>query len=204
MKDSKINVIDTKLPTQKTSVLERDERLKSFSTDGESARPDLNSAPTNNNRVPDMNEGGEDLLATSAGTLGGAAVGVAMGLVGGPPGALVGGIIGGVVGGIAGNDIAQNDHPSDEDNYKQQDSYWRENFDKTPYYQMNREMDYEQDYRMAYRLGYESRLKYHKNIDFIDVENDLKNQWEQIKGQSRLKWEEARFAVKDAWNRANR
>ena len=49
-----------------------------------------------------MNEGEDNVLATSAGTLGGAAVGATAGLVGGPPGAVVGGIIGGVVGGIAG------------------------------------------------------------------------------------------------------
>lgn len=37
-----------------------------------------------------MNEAGENLVATGAGTLGGAAVGAAFGVVGGPPGAVVG------------------------------------------------------------------------------------------------------------------
>lgn len=63
------------------------------------ARPDLNSPVTDRQRIPNMNEGGEDLVTTGAGTLGGAAVGATLGMVGGPPGALVGGVIGGVMGG---------------------------------------------------------------------------------------------------------
>jgi hypothetical protein len=38
------------------------------------------------NRIPDMNEAGDHLVATSAGTLGGAAVGATLRMVGGPPG----------------------------------------------------------------------------------------------------------------------
>ncbi len=67
--------------------------LQDISSTIDNARPDLNSPPTNNNHVPDMNEGGENLVATGAGTLGGAAVGAAFGVVGGPPGAVVGGLL---------------------------------------------------------------------------------------------------------------
>ncbi len=49
--------------------------LQDISSTIDNARPDLNSPPTNNNHVPDMNEGGENLVTTGAGTLGGAAVG---------------------------------------------------------------------------------------------------------------------------------
>lgn len=65
--------------------------LQDTSSTIDNARPDLNSPPANNNHVPDMNEGGENLVATGAGTLGGAAVGA-----------------------IAGNDIAQADNKKDD------------------------------------------------------------------------------------------
>ena len=165
------------------------------------ARADLNAPVAENARVPDMNEGDDNLVATGAGTLGGAAVGAVAGLVGGPPGALVGGVIGGIVGGIAGNDIAQPDH-------KEEDRYWREQHQQTPYYSETRaryaDLDYDRDYREAYRLGYDDRTHYASNINFDEVEPDLQRKWEQVKGESRLTWEQAKFAVRDAWQRATR
>jgi len=101
---------------------ERSEGLNINPTDT-NARPDLNTPVKDNPRVPDMNEGEDNLAATSAGTLGGAAVGAVAGLVGGPPGAVVGGIIGGVVGGIAGNDIATPDHEKQADNYQHPENF---------------------------------------------------------------------------------
>lgn len=166
------------------------------------ARPDLNSPVTHNQHVPDMNESSDDVVATGAGTLGGAAVGATLGMVGGPPGAVVGGIIGGVMGGIAGNDIAQTKNTDDED------TYWRESHQNTPYYQESQkvypDLDYERDYRGAYRLGYEDRANRDAKVDFTEAEPDLRSNWEKTKGESRLQWEEAKFAVKDAWNRMTR
>lgn len=172
--------------------------IQDISSPNDNARPDLNSPPTNNNHVPDMNEGGEDLAAVSAGTLGGAAIGAAFGVVGGPPGAVVGGIIGGVVGGIAGNDIAQTNNQKDDSNYwQEEDNYWRENYKKMPYYTENKNLEYDRDYRAAYRLGYENRVHNNAEINFSEVESKLKTKWEQVKGSSRLQWEEAKFAVED-------
>ena len=163
------------------------------------ARPDLNASVTHDQRVPDMNEGGDDLVATGTGTLGGAAVGATLGMVGGPPGAVVGGIIGGVMGGIAGNDIAKT-HATDD-----QDRYWRERYQHTPYYQESQktypDIDYERDYQTAYRLGYEDRANRDAKVDFTEAEPDLRSNWEKVKGESRLQWEQAKFAVKDAWER---
>lgn len=161
----------------------------------EQARPDLNSPPTHNNHVPDMNEGKEDLVSTGAGTLGGAAVGAAFGIAGGPPGAVVGGIIGGIVGGIAGHDIAKPDAKNPEDDY------WRDNYRHASYYQENQNLEYERDYSSAYRLGYESRPHYEKGRNFSEVETELEAKWEHFKGESRLTWEQAKLAAKDAWNR---
>lgn len=142
-----------------------------------------------------MNEGKEDLMSTSAGTLGGAAVGAAFGIAGGPPGAVVGGIIGGIVGGIAGHDIAQPEAQNSED------AYWRDNYRHASYYQENQNFEYERDYRSAYRLGYESRPHYEKNRNFSEVESQLEAKWENFKGESRLTWEQAKLAAKDAWDR---
>lgn len=175
--------------------------LQDTSSTIDNARPDLNSPPANNNHVPDMNEGGENLVATGAGTLGGAAVGAAFGVVGGPPGAVVGGIIGGVVGAIAGNDIAQTDNKKDDSDYWQDDNYWRENYKKMPYYTESKNLEYDRDYRAAYRLGYENRVHNNAEINFSEVESTLKTKWEQVKGSSRLQWAEAKFAVKDGWEK---
>ncbi|HFX7637713.1 hypothetical protein [Acinetobacter baumannii] len=172
--------------------------LQDISYTIDNARPDLYSPPTNNNYVPDMNEAGENLVATGAGTLGGAAVGAAFGVVGGPPGAVVGGIIGGVVGAIAGNDIAQTNNQKDDSNdWQEEDNYWRENYKKMPYYTENKNLEYDRDYRAAYRLGYENRVHNNAEINFSEVESKLKTKWEQVKGSSRLQWEEAKFAVED-------
>lgn len=172
--------------------------LQDISSTIDNARPDLNSPPINNNHVPDMNEAGENLVATGAGTLGGAAVGAAFGVVGGPPGAVVGGIIGGVVGAIAGNDIAQTNNQKDDSNdWQEEDNYWRENYKKMPYYTENKNLEYDRDYRAAYRLGYENRVDNNAEINFSEVESKLKTKWEQVKGSSRLQWEEAKFAVED-------
>ncbi|WP_334045024.1 hypothetical protein [Acinetobacter baumannii] len=172
--------------------------LQDISSTIDNARPDLNSPPTNNNYVPDMNEGGENLVATGAGTLRGAAVGAAFGVVGGPPGAVVGGIIGGVVGAIAGNDIAQTNNQKDDSNdWQEEDNYWRENYKKMPYYSEDKNLEYDRDYRAAYRLGYENRVHNNAEINFSEVESKLKAKWEQVKGSSRLQWEEAKFAVED-------
>ncbi|MCO9028666.1 hypothetical protein [Acinetobacter baumannii] len=172
--------------------------LQDISSTIDNARPDLNSPPTNNDHVPDMNEGGENLVATGAGTLGVAAVGAAFGVVGGPPGAVVGGIIGGVVGAIAGSDIAQTNNQKDDSNdWQEEDNYWRENYKKMPYYTENKNLEYDRDYRAAYRLGYENRVHNNAEINFSEVESKLKAKWEQVKGSSRLQWEEAKFAVED-------
>ncbi|MFW1860211.1 hypothetical protein ACG9XP_00060 [Acinetobacter baumannii] len=172
--------------------------LQDISSTIDNARPDLNSPPINNNHVPDMNEGGENLVATGAGTLGGAAVGAAFGVVGGPSGAVVGGIIGGVVGAIAGSDIAQTNNQKDDSNdWQEEDNYWQENYKKMPYYTENKNLEYDRDYRAAYRLGYENRVNNNAEINFSEVEPKLKTKWEQVKGSSRLQWEEAKFAVED-------
>ncbi|MFX7348250.1 hypothetical protein ABTI94_18780, partial [Acinetobacter baumannii] len=65
------------------------------------------------------------------------------------------------------------------------------------YYTENKNLEYDRDYRAAYRLGYENRVHNNAEINFSEVESKLKTKWEQVKGSSRLQWEEAKFAVED-------
>ena len=52
----------------------------------------------------------------------------------------------------------------------------------------------------AYRYGWESRGRY-AGKRYEDVESDLGSNWDRFKGKSRLEWERARLATKDAWYR---
>ena len=68
---------------------------------------------------------------------------------------------------------------------------------KMPYYTEDKNLEYDRDYRAAYRLGYENRVDNNAEINFSEVESKLKTKWEQVKGSSRLQWEDAKFAVED-------
>ena len=81
-----------------------------------------------------------------------------------------------------------------------EDAYWREAHAKEPYY--NPEHRYG-DYAPAYRMGWESRVKYDGGT-FEQYEPAFRNDWDTMKGDSRLDWEEARHAVKAGWHRIER
>ena len=156
------------------------------------ARDDLNADPI-------TGEPGAHPVGTGVGATGGAVAGAAVGAVAGPVGALVGGAVGAVVGGLAGKGAAEVVNPTEEE------AYWRQTAQTTPYYAETlttySDLDYERDYENAYRIGYQHRHEYDANTRFEDVENDLKIKWDQVKGSSRLNWNEARIAVKAAWDR---
>ena len=153
------------------------------------------------NADPITGEPGAHPVGTGVGATGGAATGAAIGVIGGPLGIFVGSAVGAVVGGLVGKGIAEQIHITEEA------SYWRENASYTTYYietrQFYENLDYERDYDPAYRVGYEQRTQYDKNTRFEDIELDLKAKWEHIKGQSILSWEQAKHAVRDAWNRVS-
>jgi len=148
----------------------------------------------------------EHPIGTGIGAAGGAVAGAAIGLAGGPAGALVGGVIGAVAGGLAGRGLAEVANPEPMDgvahavNHDQEDAYWREAHTREPYY--NPERSYE-DYAPAYRLGWESRAKY-DNGTYDRYEPAFGNDWDRVKGTSRLTWEEAKHATRAAWHRMER
>jgi phage tail tape-measure protein len=130
-------------------------------------------------------------VGTGVGAVGGAAAGAAVGSAGGPIGTIAGGVVGAVAGGLAGKGIAKIVDPEDEDRH------WSESYQRTPYY--DSALSYA-DYRPAYELGY--RMRAASDGTFEQSERRLSQDWALTRGESRLTWEQAKQAARDAWNRA--
>ena len=147
------------------------------------------------NRDPITKEPGAHPVGTGAGAAGAGAAGAAIGgAVGGPVGAVVGAAVGAVAGGLAGKGAAEAVNPTVED------AYWRDNYNSRPYASADRGYDF---YQPAYRYGWESRAKY-QGKQYDAVESDLERGWDSFKGSSKMTWNEARLATKDAWHRVER
>jgi uncharacterized protein YcfJ len=127
-------------------------------------------------------------MGAAAGGATGAAIGTA---VAGPAGTLVGAAVGAIAGGLAGKGVAEMVDPTVED------TYWRDNHAKQPYY--SRDYTYD-DYAPAYRAGYEGRVKYHGRA-FDDIETDLEADYKRHNGK--LDWVDVKDATRNAWNRVD-
>lgn len=144
------------------------------------------------NRDPLTNEPGAHPVGTGVGAaVGGAAAGAAAGAFGGPVGAAVGGVAGAVAGGLAGKAAAEAVNPTEED------AYWRESYQREPYYVGGRTYD---QYRPAYELGWSSVDRYEG--DFEAVEPRLADDW-RARHSDGLAWTDARPATRAAWERAS-
>ena len=135
-------------------------------------------------------------IGATGGVAAGAAAGAAIGSavfpgVGTAIGGVIGAIAGGVGGGYAGNEIAHVIDPEAED------SYWKGNYSSRPY--VAKDADYNQ-YRPAYRYGVTAATKT-EGKTFEDVESDLRKNWGHSHGKSHLAWEDAKPAVRDAYDR---
>ena len=144
------------------------------------------------NRDPITEEPGSHPLGTGVGATGGAIAGAAAGSLAGPVGAALGGAVGAVVGGLAGKAAAEAVNPTAED------AFWRENFDKAPYYRGGHTFD---DYGPAYRLGLTGRMS--DEDPWTNVEPRLASAWDDRRDGSRLDWSDARMASQAAWQRAD-
>lgn len=78
-----------------------------------------------------------------------------------------------------------------------EEAYWREAYRTEPYYRADCTYD---DYGPAYRVGYTAPVRRHG--EFAQLERELKDDFQQVRGRSRLRWEEAREAARAAWCRA--
>jgi len=80
------------------------------------------------------------------------------------------------------------------------DKYWRETILQRSYYRSDIGFD---RYRWALHFGQMAR-KLHGNATVLkDVLTDLERDWMKFGGPSGLSWDEAREAVKDAWEQAD-
>ncbi len=158
---------------------------------------DMDSTTDQNeaNLDPISGQPGAHPVGTGVGAAGIGSVATVVGsVVGGPIGAVVGAVVGSVVGGLAGKSTAEKINPTSEDNH------WRENYSSRPYVEPG--ATYE-EYQHAYRVGYEGYDRYgDTGRNYSDVEPDLQSYYETTNQQGKLTWEKAKYAVRDAWDKA--
>jgi len=127
----------------------------------------------------------------TAGVVTGAGIG---GAVGGPIGAAVGAVVGAVAGAKAGDSVAEAVNPTEYNDY------WKTSYSTRPYYNSQYVWD---DYSPAYKLGYDSYGQY-RGKKFDAVSADLERNWDKVKGNSRLAWNDAKQAASDGWHHIER
>lgn len=150
--------------------------------------PDANPDPITGQ--PGAHPVGTGVGAASAGAVA-TAVGAA---IGGPVGAIVGAVAGAVGGGLIGKGVAEQVNPTVED------EYWRTNYSSRPY--VEKSYDYD-DYSPAYRTGYEGYSNYGaQGMSYNEAEPHMREDYARLSKKKRLEWEMAKYATRDAWDRA--
>lgn len=86
--------------------------------------------------------------------------------------------------------------------YSQNDPKWQKHYTGSSYF--DKTYDYERDYRPAYRYGAYSRGRYADRAWDDNLERDLSRDWDKMKGSSRLTWDRAKLATRDAWHGVER
>jgi hypothetical protein len=181
--------------------LNRDKDKRTTDPDVDTAHKDLvEDEADRKNRDPISGTPGSHPVGVGVGAAAGGATGAAVGSVipgaGTVVGAAVGTVVGAVAGGYAGKGVAEAINPTEEE------AYWRDEHRNRPYYNAESGYDYDSDYAPAYRYGY-TAYSTSSGRKFEDLEDTLRTDWDQQRGQSRLDWESARPAVRDAWDRAD-
>ncbi len=120
----------------------------------------------------------------------GGATGAVVGTAAGPVGTAIGAVVGAVAGGLGGDAIAASVSEAADD------AHWRENYQSRPYVAPGSSYD---DYGPAYAFGEAARRRL-PEARFTDVESDLAGGWGESRRSSKLEWEQARHAVRDAWD----
>jgi len=110
------------------------------------------------------------------------------------PGMVAGVAIGGVIGALAGKETTQIINPTTED------IYWRDNYKHRSYFNSATSYD---NYAPAYRYGIVAYATYTVH-QFDEIELQLANGWDNARGNSRLTWDTAKLATRDAYERLYR
>jgi len=135
-------------------------------------------------------------IGTGTGAAAGAITGAAVGAAGGPIGSAVGAIAGGVIGAKAGDSIAEAVNPTE---YRE---HFKREYRNSPHYSSERDWN---DYEPAYQYGYDTYGQ-HRGRRFEEAEPELQRDWDRTRAQnnSRLEWDDARYAVRDGWHHIER
>ena len=81
--------------------------------------------------------------------------------------------------------------------YRDSDTHYQSRFDSVGYREADHSYD---DYRPAYRYGMQARQQ-HAGRQWDDhLERDLGDGWDRFKADSRLSWEKAKHAVREAFD----
>lgn len=129
----------------------------------------------------------EHKIESGVGATIGTVAGGILGIPAGPVGVVALAAVGAAVGDWAGEAVGREMFPETED------VRWRELHGSLPYHVVG--YSYE-DYRPAYALGHALRVS---GGVFEESEAALSHSWEKVKGVSRLSWDQARYAARDAW-----
>jgi hypothetical protein len=172
-------------PSRSAAMNDEDKRQEDKPSAKEARRIGAESAAVE--RAPTHDAG------VARGAMAGAAAGaVAGGMAAGPVGSLIGAAAGAVAGAALGSA-----GPPKEIDLGPHIQWWREHFvgrgDGLP-------AGFEV-YEPAYRYGTEQYLRSERPRDWDEVEEELQLGWVQSRGESTLSWDEARPAVRDAWER---
>ena len=152
-------------------------------------------APLDGDRDDARGPLGTHPVGTAVGGVAGAvAVGAAVGSVAGPIGTAVGAAIGAVAGGMGGKLVADMVDPQLED------EFWRKNWSDRKY--VDGGFTYDQDWAPAYRYGVDTYTRF-PDRSYDELEPELSSRWLEARGESRLDWDRARHASRDAWQRVS-
>lgn len=147
------------------------------------------------NRDPITGTPGSHPVGVGVGGVGGAAAGAAVGSIFGPIGTLIGGAVGAIAGAGTGKAVAERLDPTGEQ------EYWQAEYANRPYYQSRYAFE---DYAPAYEYGDRLRAEGGNRTWDERMDAEAREGWDAIRAKSALAWEDAREAVRDAFDRTDR
>jgi hypothetical protein len=161
---------------------------------------DLENVELSTNPDPITGEPGAHPVGTGIGAAAAGAAATAIGATAGPIGAVVGAVVGSVIGGLVGKSAAEATNPTV--NPAVEEHYWRESYSKRHYARPDRSYD---AYQLAYQVGYEGYTAHTgENMSYAEIEPELEREYDRRNDGSSVSWDDAKYAVRDAWERAKR
>lgn len=154
------------------------------------------NAKPHTNRDPLSGELGAHPVETGIGAAGMGTIGAVVGgAVAGPVGAIVGSAAGAIAGGLVGKSAGEELSPTVVD------EYWSQHYSTQPYVEPG--TPYE-DYQSAYYFGHQAYGRYaNTGHSYDELEPELRRDYETGDRNPNLAWEKAKYAVRDAWDRAS-